>query len=60
MGVVLDSSTWITLSGDRLEHAAIIAAAGEAPIYTSVIALGQLSFGVQCFADPVAGAATSA
>lgn len=60
MGVILDSSIWIALSGGRVEHAAVVAAAGEEPVFTSVIALGELSFGVQCCADPALRAGRAA
>jgi predicted nucleic acid-binding protein len=60
VGVVLDSSVWVALAGGQLTHEALIATCGDAPVFTSVIALGELNFGVQSCADPAQRAARAA
>jgi predicted nucleic acid-binding protein len=60
VGVILDSSVWIALAGGQLGPEAVVKATGEAPLFTSVIALGELSFGVQAAADPAERAARAA
>lgn len=60
MGVILDSSIWIALSAGQLTPETVIASAAEESVYTSVIALGELSFGVQACADPAQRAGRAA
>lgn len=60
MGVILDSSVWIAMAGGQVTPQAVAAATGDAPVFTSVIALGELSFGVQACADPAQRAARAA
>lgn len=52
MGVIFDSCIWVALASNQLEPDAVIAEAGEAPVFTSVVTLGELSFGVENCADP--------
>jgi predicted nucleic acid-binding protein len=52
MGMILDSCIWVALASGELENQAVIEAAGAANIYTSVISLGELSFGVESCSDP--------
>ena len=52
MGVIFDSCIWVGLAANQVDRQAVIQAAGEAPVFTSVISLGELSFGVQSCADP--------
>ncbi len=52
MGVIFDSCIWIALASKQITRAALIEAAGDAPIFTSVISLGELGFGVHSCADP--------
>ncbi|MBK6436281.1 MAG: PIN domain-containing protein [Rhodanobacteraceae bacterium] len=52
MGVIFDSCIWVALGSGQLSHDAVIAAAGEAPVYTSSVALGELRFGVEAAATP--------
>lgn len=52
MGMIFDSCIWVGLAAKQVEPQAIIDAAGDAPVYTSVISLGELSFGVQSCTDP--------
>ncbi len=52
MGVIFDSCIWIALATKQIERATVIEAAADAPIFTSVISLGELGFGVHSCADP--------
>jgi predicted nucleic acid-binding protein len=53
MGVIFDSCVWIGLAINRGIHQSnVITASGEEPIFTSVLSLGELSFGVQACKDP--------
>ena len=52
MGVILDSCIWVALASNDLDNQVVIDAAGNAEVYTSVISLGELSFGVEACADP--------
>lgn len=60
MGIVLDSCIWVALAAKQLEHQSVIELAGEAPVFISVISLGELGFGVQSCADPVERAGRAA
>lgn len=51
MGVILDSCIWVDIAADLLPEARVIEAAGEEPVFTSVVSLGELSFGVHSCAD---------
>lgn len=52
MGVVFDTCIWIAIAAGELTRERVIEVAGEAPVFTSVITLGELNFGVQACADP--------
>lgn len=52
MGMILDGCIWVALASNALENQAVIDVAGDAEIYTSVISLGELSFGVESCSDP--------
>ncbi len=52
MGVIFDSCIWVALAAHQLERQTVIDAAGEVPVFTSVISLGELGFGVHSCADP--------
>ena len=52
MGVIFDSCIWVGLAAGQVSRQAVMDAAGEAPVFTSVISLGELSFGVHSCADP--------
>lgn len=52
MGVIFDTSIWIGLSNGQFDQHAVIAITGEQPVFTSVISLGELAFGVQACPDP--------
>ncbi|WP_179404308.1 PIN domain-containing protein [Burkholderia guangdongensis] len=51
MGVIIDSCVWVGLAAGQVAPRAIIEAAGDAPVYISVVSLGELAFGVQVCAD---------
>jgi predicted nucleic acid-binding protein len=50
--MIFDSCIWVALAANQVGRQAIIDVAGEAPVFTSVISLGELSFGVQSCPDP--------
>ena len=52
MGVVFDTCIWIAIAAGELTRERVIEVAGEAPVFTSVITLSELNFGVQACADP--------
>lgn len=60
MGVIFDSCIWLGLAVDELDRQAVIDATGDVPVFTSVISLGELHFGVEACADPVERARRSA
>jgi predicted nucleic acid-binding protein len=61
MGIIFDSCIWIALATDQgLDRQSLIDVAGEAPVFTSVISIGELSFGVQSCQDPSERAVRSA
>jgi len=50
--MIFDSCIWVGLGSGQLEPARIIAIAGDWPIFTSTISLGELSFGVEACGNP--------
>jgi predicted nucleic acid-binding protein len=52
VGVIFDSCIWVALAAGQVSRDAVIDVAGDAPVFTSVISLGELSFGVHSCADP--------
>ena len=52
MGMIFDSCVWVALANGQLDPLTVPEAAGEAPVFTSVISMGELSFGVHSCADP--------
>lgn len=60
MGVILDSCIWLGIAGGQLDRQAVIEAAGDAPVFTSTISLGELRFGVEACADAAERARRSA
>ena len=52
MGMIFDSCIWVALAANQLDRQAVIEIAGDAPVFTSVISLGELSFGVHACTDP--------
>ena len=58
--MIFDSCVWVALAAGQVERQAVIAAANDAPIFTSVISLGELNFGVESCADPAERAVRAA
>lgn len=52
MGVILDSCIWVGVSAGHLKQQDIVAVTGSELVYTSVVSLGELAFGVEACADP--------
>jgi predicted nucleic acid-binding protein len=59
-GVIFDSCIWVALAANTLERQTVIDLAGAAPVFISVISLGELGFGVQACTDPVERAGRAA
>lgn len=60
MGLIVDSCIWVGIAAGSVNRDAVISAAGDEPVFTSVISLGELSFGVQACADPAERAVRAA
>jgi predicted nucleic acid-binding protein len=58
--MIFNSCVWVGLAAGQVDRQAIITAAGDAPIFTSVISLGELSFGVEACVDPAERAVRAA
>ncbi len=58
--MIFDSCIWVGLAANQLDPQAVIQAAGEVPVFTSTISLGELNFGVQSCADPTERAVRAA
>jgi predicted nucleic acid-binding protein len=52
MGVIFDSCIWVGLAANQVDRQDVIDAAGDAPIFTSAISLGELRYGVESCTDP--------
>ena len=52
MGMIFDSCIWVGLASGQLERQAVVNAAGSEPVFTSVVSLGELAFGVHVCPDP--------
>jgi predicted nucleic acid-binding protein len=51
MGMIFDNCVWVGLSCNQVDRQAVIEAAGELPVFTSAISIGELSFGVHSCTD---------
>jgi predicted nucleic acid-binding protein len=60
MGIIFDSCIWVGLAAEQVDRQSVIIAAGDAPVYTSVISLGELGFGVEACTDPIERAVRAA
>jgi predicted nucleic acid-binding protein len=60
VGMIFDSCIWVGIAGRQLDPQTVIAAAGDSPVFISVISLGELGFGVESCADPAERAARAA
>ena len=52
MGVIFDSCIWVGLAAGQIDPRSVIDLSGEQPVFTSVISLGELGFGVESCTDP--------
>ena len=52
MGMILDSCVWVGIASNQVDRQSVIEAAGNLPVFISVISLGELSFGVESCKDP--------
>jgi predicted nucleic acid-binding protein len=50
--MIFDSCVWVGLLAGQIDRQSVIAAAGDSPVYVSVVSLGELAFGVQSCVDP--------
>lgn len=60
MGMIFDSSIWVGLASGQIDRMAVIDAAGNLPVFTSAVAIGELSFGVHACTDPAVRSIRSA
>lgn len=51
--MIFDSCIWVGLASGEIDCEVVTNAAGDLPVFTSVISLGELSFGVEACTDPV-------
>ena len=58
--MIFDSCIWVGIGAGQISTRAVIAAAGDEPVFASVISLGELSFGVQSCPDPTIRAVRAA
>lgn len=58
--MIFDSCIWVGLAAGQVDAQAVIDVAGEAPVFSSVISLGELSFGVHACTDPAQRAVRAA
>jgi len=60
MGLIFDTSIWITVASGKQEADPVVAFVGDEPVFVSVISIGELSFGVESCTDPAERAARAA
>jgi predicted nucleic acid-binding protein len=58
--MIFDSCVWVGLAAGQVDRQAVITAAGDALVFTSVISLGELSFGVETCLNPAERAVRAA
>jgi len=58
--MILDSCVWVGIASNQVDRQSVIEAAGNLPVFISVISLGELSFGVESCKDPSERALRSA
>ncbi len=51
MGMIFDSCIWVGLASGQLNRQAVTDVAGDQAVFTSAIAVGELSFGVHACPD---------
>jgi predicted nucleic acid-binding protein len=52
VGVIFDSCIWVGLAVGQLDKKSVINVCAQAPVFSSVISLGELAFGVHSCQDP--------
>jgi len=52
VGIIFDSCIWVALASNDLDSQTVIDVAGKGGVYTSVISLRELTFGVEACTDP--------
>jgi predicted nucleic acid-binding protein len=52
MGLIFDSCIWIGLAANEISPQSLLDIDGDAPVFTSVVSIGELSFGVHSCSDP--------
>lgn len=60
MGIIFDSCVWIGLANKQIDKEVVFNAVGDTPIFTSVVSIGELSFGMHSCTDPAERAKRSA
>lgn len=50
--MIFDTCIWVGLATEQIPSNAVVKAAGEEPVFVSVISLGELAFGVESCPDP--------
>ena len=58
--MIFDSCIWVGLASGQLEQKVVVDAAGAEPVFTSVVSLGELAFGVHACPDPTERAVRAA
>lgn len=58
--MIFDSCIWVALASGEIDHGQLTGATKDAPVYTSVISLGELAFGVEACPDPAVRALRAA
>ncbi|MDW6023447.1 PIN domain-containing protein [Mesorhizobium sp. BAC0120] len=58
--MIFDSCIWLGLAAGQVDQQAVIAASGEASVFTSAISLGELRFGVEACRVPAERAVRAA
>jgi predicted nucleic acid-binding protein len=58
--MIFDGCIWVGLAAGHVDRQVVISVAGDAPVFTSVISLGELSFGVEACAEPAERAVRAA
>jgi predicted nucleic acid-binding protein len=60
VGVIFDSCIWLGLATGQLKRETVTLVTADMPIFTSVISLGELSFGVEACVNPAERATRAA
>ncbi|MGH9607419.1 MAG: type II toxin-antitoxin system VapC family toxin [Terracidiphilus sp.] len=58
--MIFDSCIWVGLRAGQVNRQAVLAVAGNEPVFISAVSLGELNFGLEACSDPAERAARSA